>query len=148
MSGGAQLASVLSALGRETCVVGADARHARFSEEQRDQWAALFDAPLFTQEAQSDEVSRPQRAAAPEHADAAGSGAGSEGSVSVVVREKEVGIVVRDAKLDPQAALQAAFVVAQDLTGRRDGLRLLMVNGRTLYRTRDAPPFPAPLIRC
>ncbi|MBB6091176.1 hypothetical protein HNQ60_000022 [Povalibacter uvarum] len=68
--------------------------------------------------------------------------------MSVVVREKEVGIVVRDAKLDPQAALQAAFVVAQDLTGRRDGLRLLMVNGRTLYRTRDAPPFPAPLIRC
>jgi hypothetical protein len=148
MTGSDQLASVPSARGHEVYVTGADARYARFSEEQRDRWAALLDAPFLTQEAPSDKVSRPQRAAGAEHAYASGSGVASEESVSVVVREKEVGIVVRDTKLEPQAALQAAFVVAQDLTGRRDTLRLLMVNGRTLYRARDAPPSPVPLIRC
>lgn len=128
--------------------LGIDARDARRSEELSNLWAAIFEAPLHIQDAACGEAVLPQRAASGERVDAAASSAARAESVSVIVRGEQVGIVVRDARLEPHAALQAAFVVAQDLTGRRDALRLLMVNGRTLYRLDDGARTPAPLIRC
>lgn len=128
--------------------LGIDVRDARCSEELSNLWAAIFGAPLHIQDAARGEVVLPQRAASGERVDAPAASAARAESVSVVVHGEEVGIVVRDARLEPHTALRAAFVVAQDLTGRRDALRLLMVNGRTLYRLDDGARSSAPLIRC
>lgn len=66
-------------------------------------------------------------------------------SVNVCLSDGSVRIVVRDAGIRDDQALHAAFVTARELTGRRDSLRELTVNGRTVYRqhqpdTQQPPP--------
>jgi hypothetical protein len=55
-------------------------------------------------------------------------------SINVFVHGEAVSIVVRDPALSQQQAIETAFAAARDLTGRADTLRLLTLNGRTLYR--------------
>ncbi|HEY5760117.1 MAG TPA: hypothetical protein VIU34_30050 [Steroidobacter sp.] len=66
-------------------------------------------------------------------------------SISVLLRDGSVQIVVRDAGIRDDQALHAAFVTARELTGRRDSLKELTVNGRAVYRqhqpnTQQQPP--------
>ena len=55
-------------------------------------------------------------------------------SVSVYVRDSLVAIVVRDASLTDQNAMQCAFATAQALTGQRAALQRLTLNGKILYQ--------------
>lgn len=55
-------------------------------------------------------------------------------SVRVFVRVNAVAVVVRNSELPDEDALQCAFEAARELTGERAALRVLTLNGRTLYR--------------
>ena len=58
-------------------------------------------------------------------------------SISVFVHGEAVSIVVRDLALSERHAIETAFAAARDLIGRADALRVLTLNGRTLYRQRS-----------
>ena len=58
----------------------------------------------------------------------------AEESIRVIVSNSTVSIVVRDDTLAPSEAIHCAFATAQQLTGRRDTLARLILNGHTLYQ--------------
>jgi hypothetical protein len=64
----------------------------------------------------------------------------------VNLQAESVSIVLRDAKLSEPEALRCAFEAAHQITGRRSALRLLMLNGRTLYCPPELPTTPSPTI--
>lgn len=65
-------------------------------------------------------------------------------SVVVYLQAASVSIVLRDGELSQSQALQCAFEASHQLTGRRSALRLLVLNGRTVYGPSDPPTSPAP----
>jgi hypothetical protein len=65
-------------------------------------------------------------------------------SVLVFVRGALVTIVVRDATIAEEDALQGAFETARELTGQRAALQQLTLNGRTLYQQGETSASTAP----
>jgi hypothetical protein len=60
-------------------------------------------------------------------------------STLVRVVGSKIAIVVRDATIDDEEALQSAFETARELTGARGGLLQLVLNGRALYCQKPIP---------
>lgn len=58
-------------------------------------------------------------------------------SVTVLVQGANVDIVVRDAAISEQEAVQCAFETVRRLTGQRAGLHELTLNGRIVYQRRS-----------
>jgi len=71
-------------------------------------------------------------------------------SVSVFVHGAAVSIVVRDATLCAHEAVECAFETARQLTGQRNALLRLTLNGQTLYQQRTVGSHvePALLFAC
>lgn len=69
-------------------------------------------------------------------------------SLNVFVQGATVAIVVRDAQLSDEGALQCAFETARALTGQRAGLRQLTLNGRTVYQQQPEALTPSALRVC
>ncbi len=67
-------------------------------------------------------------------------------SVNVFVSGTVVAVVVRNANLSDEGALQCAFETARELTGESAALEQLTLNGRTVYHRGESRRKPAALV--